>query len=845
MPHINRVRLVNVGFNDAKSFFEDLRLSLAGKSTTYDLENGGGKSVLLMMLLQTVIPNTSLRDDKPLKNIFIGGKDRTSHVLVEWILDEGERYKYMLTGFCARRKRNQNEVRQPVLDGYNIEQDEDTISEGIDYYNYVIFYDKPVEYDIYSLELVREEQSGKIYIGYDELRSELNRLKQRGYPVNIKDGKREYMEYISMYNLISTEWKIIREMNSGENSIEKYFRENKTSRRLIEKLLLPIIDDTERVQQSGKLEGDGNIQLADTLIEIRENLARLMKDREHLEEYNQILLFYNKMLEICNRMEKDFQYEEKLKKQAVEIRNLLAKKLDEKKKEKAELEADLTEKTFNNRKTEHEKKLLDIQLLEFDEGLLKVEHEEVKAQQVRLEDERREQEDKYKTAGAEKEYLQYKEERLKRRKAETGLKTLFQSQNELDKEYNEAGSAYRTALVHQQNELEGMSSKAAKQKEGIQLDGDCIDQKISEVSRLIGIAEGDESSTSARIAELDKKAKPLSEYFSELGRVDVLLDLSSYLDTSEKELERLEDNKKEIETALLDIRQRGQDVKSQITQNSQDIEKIKWQLTPHVEFFEKYAEEKLKLDKKSSFYDCEDFMQWRSRLVELIHGNKETYFRNRVEKDVLSRKLEVLETYGFYIPNEEILALSDKLKGNSTFTQTGIEWLNQMGKTQQEELLKRAPLLPYSVLVDHEAFQRIKDGKLDFGGFISDYPVPIIDFDFIRGQETLGRGDVISPEIDKNLILSKDALNQYIDELKRDIKRVQESMITLEESAQTYDEDINALTVFEEDYSSEKIASHERTLKKLEDEILNLENKGKSLTDQLNELQKFEKDLST
>ena len=104
MPHMNRIRVVNVAFNDAKSFFDDLRMSLAGKSTTYDLENGGGKTVLLMMLLQTVIPNTSLREDKPLKNIFIGGKDRTSHVLVEWLLDEGMRYKYMLTGFCARKK---------------------------------------------------------------------------------------------------------------------------------------------------------------------------------------------------------------------------------------------------------------------------------------------------------------------------------------------------------------------------------------------------------------------------------------------------------------------------------------------------------------------------------------------------------------------------------------------------------------------------------------------------------------------------------------------------------------------------------------------------------------------
>ena len=60
------------------------------------------------MMFQTVIPTTR-SGRQALKNIFIGGRTEP-HVLVEW-LDEGMRYKYMLTG-CAR-KRSQNEVRLP------------------------------------------------------------------------------------------------------------------------------------------------------------------------------------------------------------------------------------------------------------------------------------------------------------------------------------------------------------------------------------------------------------------------------------------------------------------------------------------------------------------------------------------------------------------------------------------------------------------------------------------------------------------------------------------------------------------------------------------------------------
>ena len=97
MPHINSIRLVNVHFNNATQFYDDFRMELGGKNTTYDLENGGGKSLLLLMILQTVLPKTYLRKENPLSLLFQGGKDRTSHVAVEWILEEGSSYRYLFS----------------------------------------------------------------------------------------------------------------------------------------------------------------------------------------------------------------------------------------------------------------------------------------------------------------------------------------------------------------------------------------------------------------------------------------------------------------------------------------------------------------------------------------------------------------------------------------------------------------------------------------------------------------------------------------------------------------------------------------------------------------------------
>ena len=74
MPHINSIRLVNVYFNNATQFYDDFRMDLAGKNTTYDLENGGGKSLLLQMILQTVLPKHISAQRKACKPAVSGRK---------------------------------------------------------------------------------------------------------------------------------------------------------------------------------------------------------------------------------------------------------------------------------------------------------------------------------------------------------------------------------------------------------------------------------------------------------------------------------------------------------------------------------------------------------------------------------------------------------------------------------------------------------------------------------------------------------------------------------------------------------------------------------------------------
>ena len=135
MAQINRIRVNNVKYNFGTQYYDDFVMRFSGKNTIYDLANGGGKSVLMLLLLQNMIPNCTLDDKQPIEKLFRSGNDNTTiHSMVEWKLDACDiqsGYKYMTTGFCARKGRDMGE-----------EGDSGRETANIEYFNYCIFYKK-------------------------------------------------------------------------------------------------------------------------------------------------------------------------------------------------------------------------------------------------------------------------------------------------------------------------------------------------------------------------------------------------------------------------------------------------------------------------------------------------------------------------------------------------------------------------------------------------------------------------------------------------------------------------------------------------------------------------------
>lgn len=206
MPHINRVRVNNVRYNFGTQFYDDFIMRFDCKNVLYDLANGGGKSVLLLLLLQNLIPNCTLDDKQPVEKLFRGeGGSTVIHSLIEWKLDDylvKDDYRYMLTGFCARKAKddeNQNAAGDAA---------------AIEYFNYVIFYRHYNDNDIVNLPL----SDGKERITWPGLKNYLRNLSRKDYQlqVHLFERKGEYQRFISRYGLYESEWEIIRGINKTE-----------------------------------------------------------------------------------------------------------------------------------------------------------------------------------------------------------------------------------------------------------------------------------------------------------------------------------------------------------------------------------------------------------------------------------------------------------------------------------------------------------------------------------------------------------------------------------------------------------------------------------------------------
>ena len=99
MSKINKIRFVNVNYNNNTMKINDESFYLNGENTMLNLRNGGGKSVIVQMIMAPFV-NTRHRNlkDRSFDSYFTSSTP--TYILIEWKLDDGA--GYLLTGMMVK-----------------------------------------------------------------------------------------------------------------------------------------------------------------------------------------------------------------------------------------------------------------------------------------------------------------------------------------------------------------------------------------------------------------------------------------------------------------------------------------------------------------------------------------------------------------------------------------------------------------------------------------------------------------------------------------------------------------------------------------------------------------------
>ena len=109
MPSINKFRIANVNFKNNSRRYDDIVIPVNDRHCIIEGENGDGKTLLTQVLFQTISPNSYFHPANRISRLFEDNDNTTIHSMIEWELDKGNEYDFLITGFSAKDIKKENE----------------------------------------------------------------------------------------------------------------------------------------------------------------------------------------------------------------------------------------------------------------------------------------------------------------------------------------------------------------------------------------------------------------------------------------------------------------------------------------------------------------------------------------------------------------------------------------------------------------------------------------------------------------------------------------------------------------------------------------------------------------
>lgn len=280
MPAIRKIRIVNFRFNDGAKLIPDeifCTENAEGKpiDTLLNLDNGGGKSVIVQLLLQPVCPKAKVQN-RNISDYFQKGTDH-AFVLIEWSLDGSS--NSLLTGISLAASTT---------------ADDENESKTVRFYTFMHDYTRTGDkLDLINLPLAERTGSHIRPMSYDDLRKYLQNRKVDYYSSESADQRR-YQKRLEEYGILHTEWEnILVRINAVEGGITKFFEEYRTADRLLDKFIIPGVMPNDAASAEALVEMF--VHYADSYAGQEENLRLQSQIKAFTEKLQGILPFMKSM----------------------------------------------------------------------------------------------------------------------------------------------------------------------------------------------------------------------------------------------------------------------------------------------------------------------------------------------------------------------------------------------------------------------------------------------------------------------------------------------------------------------------------------------------------------------
>ncbi len=753
MPQINRIRVNNVKYNFGTQFYDDFLMRFSCRNSIYDLANGGGKSVLMLLLLQNLIPNCTLDDKQPIEKMFRNGVGNTTiHSLVEWKLDACDiknGYRYMTTGFCARKSGDSGN-----------DADGRTETAGIEYFNYCIFYREFGENDIKNLHL---EKNGE-RVGYSALKSYLRELEKKDFGVEVRifDRKGDYQNFISGYGLYESQWEIIRGINKTEGHVRTYFESNyRTTRKVVEDLLIEGIIEKSYNNRIRRSDSDDAV-MAQTLLDIRTRLTELAKRKEEIEGYNrQIELlesFSERLAGFKSIFAKKKEYEEKLLSYLV----LCKKRLNEEKDKIKEQENEI--KRLDEVVTEAEKSIAaagiesDYTELERTEALI----EETASEKKRLREEAAVCRDRLKYMEAASAYEEYMYNKKEYEEVRELIKSSSMGNEEILKELAQLAYA-REKIVNcrldklngeleadnsLRNELEAAITEAEKTEK----------ETYGQLKKEQGLRESENlkiESINGRLEVLMKDA----EIVASAGAEEAAAKEEHAADECEKRLAVISETLEKEREKYNDLRRKLSETDAGLTMTGEELDRYGREL-------EENKKLSVRLETIQNVYGENNTESLENKIENLISEQMSEYLKCVAGLEELKSYAECIENGKIPENDRYFEELVSYLKKHYGDVRTGREMLLAMNEEERKKALKEFPQMPY-VIYGGKSREEIRRDRNVYRLKTGAHIIPVIG-----DEENLENISAVYRDI--SIISDEAALKTELEIIREDIRRMEE-----------------------------------------------------------------------